>query len=59
MEASLLNAVVTIAAGAAVITFALFEWEGVARAWRRVRRPRKSKPMSRRKPGRALKTVPR
>jgi hypothetical protein len=48
MEASLLNAVVIIAAGASVIKFALFEFEGIAQAWRRVREP-KRKAASRRK----------
>jgi hypothetical protein len=49
MEASLLNAVVIIAAGASVIKFALFEFEGIAQAWRRVREPQKRKAASRRK----------
>jgi hypothetical protein len=49
METSLLNAVVIIAAGASVIKFALFEWEGIAQAWRRVRHIEKRKPNSRRK----------
>jgi len=41
MEATILNAVVVIAAGAAVIRFALFEWEGIVRAWTRVARSKK------------------
>ena len=36
MEAVFINAVVYIATGAAVIKFALFEWEGVVRVWTRV-----------------------
>jgi hypothetical protein len=36
MEAVLINAVVYIATGAALIKFALFEWEGVVRMWTRV-----------------------
>src|SRR5260370_948874 len=44
MEAAFINAVVYIATGAAVIKFALFEWEGVVRAWTRV-----SKSMTRRR----------
>ena len=59
MEAPFLNAVVMIATGAAVIKFALFEWEGVARAWRRVRGPRKSRPAARNTPRRALGNSPR
>lgn len=49
METSLLNAVVIIAAGASFIKFALFEWEGIAQAWRRVRQPEKRKRVSRRR----------
>ncbi len=36
METSLINAVVYIATGAAVIKFALFELEGVVRVWTRL-----------------------
>jgi hypothetical protein len=36
IERVFINAVVMIAAGAALIKFALFEWEGVLQAWRRV-----------------------
>jgi len=36
MEATLINAVFLIATSAAVVKFALFEWEGVLRAWTRV-----------------------
>ena len=36
METTFINAVVYIATGAAVIKFALFEWEGVVRVWTRV-----------------------
>jgi hypothetical protein len=36
MEAIFINAVVYIATGAAVIKFALFEWEGVVQVWTRV-----------------------
>lgn len=36
MDAVFINAVVYIATGAAVIKFALFEWEGVVRVWTRV-----------------------
>lgn len=49
METSLLNAVVIIAAGASVIKFALFEWEGIAQAWRRVRPTARRKRAPRRK----------
>ena len=59
MEATLVNAVLIIAAGASVIKFALFEWEGVAQAWRRVRRPRKSKGVARRRRGRTLRSLTR
>jgi hypothetical protein len=38
MEAPFLNAVVMIATGAAVVKFALFEWEGLVHAWNRVTR---------------------
>lgn len=42
MEAALLHAIIIIATGAAIIKFALFEWEGVVRAWRRAtRKPRR------------------
>jgi len=41
MEASFLNAIVMIATGAAVIKFALFEWEGIVHAWIRVTRLRR------------------
>jgi hypothetical protein len=41
METTFVNAVVYIAAGAAVIKFALLEWEGVLKAWRRVTVARK------------------
>jgi hypothetical protein len=40
MEAVFINAVVYIATGAAVIKFALFEWEGVVRVWTRVSKPK-------------------
>lgn len=46
MEASFLNAVVVIATGAAVIKFALFEWEGVVRVWMRVSRSRRRRKVS-------------
>jgi hypothetical protein len=36
MEAVFINAVLYIATCAAVIKFALFEWEGVVRVWTRV-----------------------
>lgn len=36
MDAAFINAVVYIATGAAVIKFALFEWEGALRVWTRV-----------------------
>lgn len=49
METSLVKAVVIIAAGASVIKFALFEWEGIAQAWRRVREPQRRKSVTRRK----------
>lgn len=45
MEAVFINAVVYIATGAAVIKFALVEWEGVVRVWTRV-----SKSMARHRP---------
>jgi hypothetical protein len=38
MEIPFLKAVVMIATGAAVIKFALFEWEGIVQAWMRVTR---------------------
>jgi hypothetical protein len=43
IETAFINGVVLIATAAAVIRFALFEWEGTLRAWRRAtatRRPR-------------------
>jgi hypothetical protein len=43
MESPFLNAVVMIATGAAVIKFALFEWEGIVHAWIRVTRLRRRK----------------
>jgi hypothetical protein len=48
METTFINAVVFIATGAAVIKFALFEWEGILRSWRRVTpaRKRRAKPGS-------------
>jgi hypothetical protein len=36
MERVFINVVATIATSAAVIKFALFEWEGIVRAWRKV-----------------------
>jgi hypothetical protein len=36
METVFISAVVYIATGAAVIKYALFEWEGVVRVWTRV-----------------------
>ena len=41
MEAPFLNAVVIIATGAAVIKFALLEWEGIVHAWNRATRLRR------------------
>lgn len=41
MESLFINAVVVIATGAAVIKFALFEWEGILQAWIRVTKPGK------------------
>jgi hypothetical protein len=41
IEGVLVNAVVMIAAGAAVIKFALFEWEGILQAWIRVTKLKK------------------
>ena len=41
MEVSFLKAVVIIATAAAVIKFALFEWEGIAQAWMRVTKPKR------------------
>ncbi len=41
MERAFINAVVTIATSAAVIKFALFECEGIMRAWRKVTTVRK------------------
>jgi hypothetical protein len=38
MESSLVNAVVIIATGSAIIKFALFEWESIIHAWLRVRK---------------------
>jgi hypothetical protein len=39
MEATLLHAVIFIATVAALIRFALLEWEGIVHAWKRVMRP--------------------
>lgn len=39
MEATLQNAVICIATVAALIRFALLEWESIVHAWRRVTRP--------------------
>jgi len=41
IEAAFINGVVLIATAAAVIRFALFEWEGILRAWRRATAARK------------------
>jgi hypothetical protein len=41
METAFINAVVYIATSAALIKFALFEWEGILRSWRRVTPARK------------------
>jgi len=41
IEGVFINAVVMITTGAAVIKFALFEWEGLLQAWRRVSARRK------------------
>jgi hypothetical protein len=41
MEQAFVTAVLMIAALAAVIKFALFEWEGVVHAWMRVKELRK------------------
>ncbi len=41
MEQAFLTAVVMIATLAAVVKFALFEWEGVVHAWMRVKEQRK------------------
>jgi hypothetical protein len=41
METTFVNALVYIATGAAVIKFALFEWEGILEAWRRATAARK------------------
>lgn len=41
MEVTLVNAVTTIAAVAAVVRFALVEWEEVVRTWMRVSRSRR------------------
>lgn len=38
MESLFINAVVVIATGAAVIRFALYEWEGIMQAWIRITR---------------------
>jgi hypothetical protein len=38
MEATLLNAIIFIATLAALIRFALLEWEGILHAWSRVAR---------------------
>ena len=46
METTFINAVVYIATGAAVIKFALFEWEGILRSWRRVTPARKRRAKS-------------
>jgi hypothetical protein len=36
MEATLQNAIILIATTAALIRFALLEWEGIVHAWKRV-----------------------
>ena len=41
VEAMFVNAVVGIATAAAVIKFALFEWEGILQTWIRVTRLKK------------------
>jgi hypothetical protein len=41
MERAFFTAVLTIATAAAVIKFALFEWEGVVHAWTRIKKLRK------------------
>lgn len=41
MESALLNSVVVIATAAAVVKFALFEWEGIVHAWHRTVRQRR------------------
>ncbi len=38
MESRFVSALVLIATGAAVIKYALFEWEGIMQAWTRVTR---------------------
>lgn len=40
MERLLLNSIVIIATGAAVIKFAMLEWEGIAHTWARIARLR-------------------
>ena len=47
METVFINAVVYVATGAAVIKFALFEWEGVVRVWTRVSKSRARRKLSR------------
>ena len=59
MEATFLNAVIVIAAGASVVKFALFEWEGVVQAWRHVRRLRRSTQVARRRRSRSLRILTR
>lgn len=46
MEATLVNFFVVIATGAALVKFALFEWEGVLRVWMRVSKSRKRRKAS-------------
>jgi hypothetical protein len=41
MESPILNAIVIIAAGSAVIRFALYEWEGIISAWGRASKRKK------------------
>jgi hypothetical protein len=49
METVFINAVVYVATGAAVIKFALFEWEGVVRVWTRVSKAKGRRGTSRRR----------
>jgi hypothetical protein len=49
MEVSLLNAIVVIATGSAVIKFALFELEGVIHACSRIRQQKRPKRYARRR----------
>ncbi len=59
MEATLVNFVVVVATGAALVKFALFEWEGVLRVWMRVSKSRKRRKASEGRLRRFFKFLPK